>query len=250
MSEIVRIDNVEKRFGRRPALDRIDLTVNRGEVVVVIGASGSGKSTLLRCINGLEDFQAGTIIVGDHRQTPHGKNRRALNAIRREVGMVFQHFNLFPHRSVIDNLVLAPRKVKRLPRREAESRALKLLERVGIADQAHKYPGRLSGGQQQRVAIARALIMEPRLMLFDEPTSALDPEMVGEVLDVMRELADEGMTMIIVSHEMEFVREVADRVIFIDEGRIVEQGPAGRIFDAPRHERTRTFLARILRHSQ
>lgn len=248
MSEILRLDQVHKWFGAHHALDGVDLAVEAGEVVVIIGASGSGKSTLIRCINGLETFQQGEIRVHGHRLAPKGGNRRALAAILREVGMVFQQFNLFPNLSVLENLSLAPQKVKGASRDQAEARACSLLTRVGIADQAHKHPHQLSGGQQQRVAIARALAMDPRLMLFDEPTSALDPEMIGEVLDVMRELAAEGMTMLVVSHEMGFAREVADRVIFVDHGRILEQGPADRLFDHPSEERTRNFLSRVLRH--
>ncbi|HBM28169.1 MAG TPA: peptide ABC transporter ATP-binding protein, partial [Halomonas sp.] len=217
-------------------------------VVVVIGASGSGKSTLIRCINGLEEFQSGSLDVDGNTLLPNGKSSQALQTIRTEVGMVFQQFNLFPHLSVLDNITLAPMKVRGWSRQDAEETAKRLLERVGIADQADKYPSQLSGGQQQRVALARALAMEPRLMLFDEPTSALDPEMIGEVLDAMRELAKEGMTMVIVTHEMGFAREVADRIIFIHKGEIAEQGPPEQLFDAPQHERTQSFLARVLKH--
>ncbi|MBW6392935.1 amino acid ABC transporter ATP-binding protein [Billgrantia antri] len=245
---IVHMDKVNKHFGELHVLKDIDLAVASGEVVVVIGASGSGKSTLIRCINGLEEFQAGHIEVDGNELLPDGKSGRALQKIRTEVGMVFQQFNLFPHLSVLDNVTLAPMKVRGWSRADATETAYRLLERVGIADQADKYPSQLSGGQQQRVALARALAMEPRLMLFDEPTSALDPEMIGEVLDAMRELAREGMTMIIVTHEMGFAREVADRVVFIDRGEIVEQAAPVTLFDSPQQERTRSFLSRVLKH--
>jgi glutamine transport system ATP-binding protein len=248
MSHLVELRGVSKWFGDQRVLDRVDLQVGIGEVVVIIGASGSGKSTLIRCVNGLESFQEGSIRVDGQDLHPGSGNTRALAAIRREVGMVFQHFNLFPHRTVLENLTLAPLKVRRLEAAEAEQRALRLLDRVGILDQAGKYPGQLSGGQQQRVAIARALAMEPRLMLFDEPTSALDPEMIGEVLDAMRELAAEGMTMLVVTHEMGFAREVADRVVYLDQGAILEQGTPERLLNTPREERTRAFLSRVLSH--
>ncbi|ATH77082.1 peptide ABC transporter ATP-binding protein [Vreelandella venusta] len=247
-SPIVQMQKLNKHFGSLHVLKNIDLEIVPGEVVVVIGASGSGKSTLIRCINGLEEFQSGSLDVDGNTLLPDGKSSKALQTIRTEVGMVFQQFNLFPHLSVIDNITLAPMKVRGWSRKDAEETAQRLLERVGIADQAQKYPSQLSGGQQQRVALARALAMEPRLMLFDEPTSALDPEMIGEVLDAMRELAKEGMTMVIVTHEMGFAREVADRVIFIHKGEITEQGPPEQLFDAPRHERTQSFLARVLKH--
>ncbi|MCH4563194.1 amino acid ABC transporter ATP-binding protein [Halomonas sp. EGI 63088] len=245
---MVRMEKVNKHFGSLHVLKDIDLEVQHGEVVVVIGASGSGKSTLIRCINGLEEFQQGHIEVDDKELLPDGKSARALQKIRTEVGMVFQQFNLFPHLSVLDNVILAPMKVRGWSRADALEIAERLLERVGIADQSAKHPAQLSGGQQQRVALARALAMEPRLMLFDEPTSALDPEMIGEVLDAMRELAKEGMTMVIVTHEMGFAREVADRVIFIHQGEIVEQGPPETLFDAPQNDRTRNFLSRVLKH--
>ncbi|MGD2082396.1 MAG: amino acid ABC transporter ATP-binding protein [Chromatiales bacterium] len=245
---MVDIEKVNKRFGDLHVLRDLDLRVAPGEVVVVIGASGSGKSTLIRCINGLEAFESGRVCVDGHELAPYGRSQRSLRAVRREVGMVFQQFNLFPHRRVLDNLTLAPRRVRGWPPERAQQAARALLDRVGIAGQAGKYPAQLSGGQQQRVAIARALAMEPRLMLFDEPTSALDPEMIGEVLDVMRELAADGMTMIVVSHEMGFAREVADRVVYMDEGRVLEEGPPERIFSEPAHERTRAFLSRVLRH--
>ncbi|UEX79919.1 amino acid ABC transporter ATP-binding protein [Spiribacter halobius] len=245
---MVHMEDVNKYFGDLHVLQNVNMAVRTGEVVVVIGASGSGKSTLIRCLNGLEPFQRGRIEVDGNELKPNERNGQALTRIRRQVGMVFQQFNLFPHRTVIENLTLAPTKVKGLSEAEADRKGRQLLERVEIADQAEKYPTQLSGGQQQRVAIARALAMDPRLMLFDEPTSALDPEMIGEVLDVMRELAKEGMTMIVVTHEMGFAREVADRVIYIDHGRIVEEGPPERIFDQPEHDRTKDFLSRILHH--
>nr|WP_301011551.1 amino acid ABC transporter ATP-binding protein [Halomonas sp.] len=245
---IVRMQKLNKHFGSLHVLNNIDLEIVPGEVVVVIGASGSGKSTLIRCINGLEEFQSGSLDVDGNELLPNGKSGKALQTIRTEVGMVFQQFNLFPHLSVIDNITLAPMKVRGWNRKDSEDIAQRLLTRVGISDQAYKYPSQLSGGQQQRVALARALAMEPRLMLFDEPTSALDPEMIGEVLDAMRELAKEGMTMVIVTHEMGFAREVADRVIFIHKGEITEQGHPEQLFDAPQHERTRSFLARVLKH--
>ena len=244
MRPIVQIKGLEKWFGALHVLKGIDLEVAPGEKLVVIGPSGSGKSTLIRCINRLEDFQKGEVVV-DGMNVKEDKN---LPKVRREVGMVFQQFNLFPHMTVLENVTLAPIQVRGLKKEEAERRALELLERVGILDQARKYPAQLSGGQQQRVAIARALAMEPKLMLFDEPTSALDPEMVGEVLDVMRDLARGGMTMIVVTHEMGFAREVADRVIFMDQGQIVEEAPPEVIFKSPREERTRAFLQRVLRH--
>jgi len=245
---IVRMERVNKHFGSLHVLQDIDLVVQPGEVVVIIGASGSGKSTLIRCINGLEEFQDGRIEVDGNELLPNGRSGHALHTIRQEVGMVFQQFNLFPHRKVLENVTLAPRKVRGVSEEQARKTAERLLERVGISDQAHKYPSQLSGGQQQRVAIARALAMEPRLMLFDEPTSALDPEMIGEVLDAMRELAREGMTMIVVTHEMGFAREVADRAIYIHSGQIVEQGNPQSVFDDPQNERTRSFLARVLKH--
>ncbi len=244
MRPIVQIKGLEKWFGTLHVLKGIDLEVAPGEKLVVIGPSGSGKSTLIRCINRLEDFQKGEVLVDGLNV----KDERNLSKVRREVGMVFQQFNLFPHMTVLENVTLAPIQVRGLKKEEAERRALELLERVGILDQARKYPAQLSGGQQQRVAIARALAMEPKLMLFDEPTSALDPEMVGEVLDVMRDLARGGMTMIVVTHEMGFAREVADRVIFMDQGQIVEEAPPEVIFKSPREERTRAFLQRVLRH--
>ncbi|MDN2656375.1 amino acid ABC transporter ATP-binding protein [Cobetia sp. 14N.309.X.WAT.E.A4] len=245
---MVNMQKINKHFGSLHVLKDIDLEVAQGEVVVIIGASGSGKSTLIRCVNGLEEFQGGSIEVDGQSLIPHGKSHRALKTIRTEVGMVFQQFNLFPHMKVRDNVSLAPIKVRGSDRATAERQADTLLERVNILEQADKYPGQLSGGQQQRVAIARSLAMEPRLMLFDEPTSALDPEMIGEVLDVMRELARDGMTMMIVTHEMSFAREVADRVVFVHQGSIVEEGTPSEVFDTPRHPRTQSFLARVLKH--
>ncbi|HTN34925.1 MAG TPA: amino acid ABC transporter ATP-binding protein [Marinobacter sp.] len=246
MTDIVEMKDMNKYFGNLHVLKDINLTVAQGEVVVIIGASGSGKSTLIRCVNGLEEFESGGLSVDGHALAPKGGNLATLNEIRKEVGMVFQQFNLFPHLSVKRNIMLAQRKVKNIPKVIANATAERLLERVGIGSQADKYPSQLSGGQQQRVAIARALAMEPRLMLFDEPTSALDPEMIGEVLDVMRELANEGMTMMVVTHEMGFAREVADRVIYIHEGQIVEEGKPDDVFDNPQNERTQAFLSRVL----
>ena len=236
--------DVHKWFGQLHVLRGIDLTVEAGEVVVIFGASGSGKSTFIRTINRLEEHQRGQIIVDGIEMTNDVRN---IAAIRREIGMVFQSFNLFPHLTALENITLAPIRVKRRPRAEAESVGMELLKRVGIPEQAHKYPAQLSGGQQQRVAIARALAMNPKIMLFDEPTSALDPEMIGEVLEVMKGLAQEqGMTMLCVTHEMGFARAVADRMVFFDHGQIVEQGPPSQIFEAPQHERTRRFLSQIL----
>lgn len=225
------------------ALRGVDLEVNRGEKVVIMGPSGSGKSTFLRTFNALEDYQEGTVVVDGMELN---NDLRNIDAVRKEVGMVFQQFNLFPHLSVLDNLLLAPIWVRKRNRAEVEQQALALLERVGIAEQAYKFPGQLSGGQQQRVAIARALCMEPRLMLFDEPTSSLDPEKVREVLDVMRQLAIDGMTMVVVTHEVGFAREVADRVVLMDEGRVVEIAPPDQFFNHPEHERSKRFLAQIL----
>jgi len=242
---IVRLEKVNKWFGPLHVLRDIDLAVAPGEVLVIIGPSGSGKSTLIRTINRLEPIQKGRIVVDG---VELNEDLRNVEAIRREVGMVFQQFNLFPHMTILENVTLAPMKVRGLRKEEAARKAMELLERVGIADQANKYPAQLSGGQQQRAAIVRALAMEPKIMLFDEPTSALDPEMIGEVLDVMRELARSGMTMLVVTHEMGFARDVADRVIFMDEGRIVEEGTPEAIFSNPRHERTQGFLHRILHH--
>ena len=241
---IVSIRGLNKHFGSFAALSDVDLDVRTGEVVCVIGPSGAGKSTLIRCINLLEDFDRASSIRVDGVEVRRG---RELTAIRADVGMVFQNFNLFPHLTVTQNITLAPMRVRGQTERAAQTRAAELLERVGLSSQAHKYPEQLSGGQQQRVAIARALAMEPRVLLFDEPTSALDPEMVGEVLDVMRSLAGSGVTMIVVTHEMEFARQVADRVIFMDEGSIVEQAKPDEMFGAPREARTRTFLDAVLK---
>ena len=240
---IIRLRGVSKSFGRFQALRDVDLDVGRGERIVICGPSGSGKSTLIRCINRLEEHDAGTVVVDGVELT---EDLRAIDKIRREVGMVFQQFNLFPHLTVLENVALAPHTVLKLPLAEAEKRAMQQLERVRIGDQAAKHPGQLSGGQQQRVAIARALCMQPRIMLFDEPTSALDPEMVKEVLDVMLELARGGMTMVVVTHEMGFARDVADRVVFMADGIIVEEGHPQQMFSAPRADRTRQFLQSIL----
>lgn len=239
---IVRISNLQKSYGEHHVLKGIDLNVKKGERIVICGPSGSGKSTLIRCINGLEDSQGGEISVTDCHS---GAKLTKLMDIRREVGMVFQSFNLFPHLSILENCMLAPMHVKGVKRAEAEEMALRYLEKVRIKEQAHKYPGQLSGGQQQRVAIARALCMCPSVMLFDEPTSALDPEVVKEVLDTMVSLAKEGMTMLCVTHEMGFARQVADRVIFIDGGKIVEEAAPDQFFTSPQHERTKTFLSQI-----
>ena len=240
---LIRLESIRKSFGDNLVLDRLDLEVLAGEVLVVIGASGSGKSTLLRCINLLEPLQGGRIFFEGDEITAGGTN---VSAVRQRIGMVFQQFNLFPHLRVIDNLTLANRRIRKQPRAEAEQRAMELLARVGLEEKARQHPHQLSGGQQQRVAIARALMMEPHVMLFDEVTSALDPELVGEVLIVMRDLARSGMTMVVVTHEMQFAREVGDRVVFMDEGRIVEQGAPSDLLDRPREERTRRFLRRTL----
>ena len=242
---LVRVSHVSKFYGDFQALDDVSLDIHRGEVVAVIGASGSGKSTLCRTINRLETIQEGTIEIDGELLPEEG---RELTRLRAEVGMVFQSFNLFPHRTVLDNIILAPMRVRRQPRAQAQERARELLERVGLADQAFKRPPQLSGGQQQRVAIARALAMDPKIMLFDEPTSALDPEMINEVLDVMKSLAAEGMTMLVVTHEMGFARSVADRVVFMDAGQIVEEAPPAQFFSAPDSERARDFLSKILSH--
>jgi general L-amino acid transport system ATP-binding protein len=242
---MIEIRGMGKWFGSFQALNQINLTVRRQEVVVICGPSGSGKSTLIRCINRLEEHQQGHILVEGTELTSDLKN---IEIIRSEVGMVFQQFNLFPHLTVRNNIMLAPIWVRKMPRAEAMKIADELLERVGIPEQAEKYPGQLSGGQQQRVAIARSLAMQPKIMLFDEPTSALDPEMIKEVLDVMRELAEQGMTMLVVTHEMGFAREVADRMIFMDEGQIVEECPPKVFFSNPTEERTKLFLSQILHH--
>jgi putative glutamine transport system ATP-binding protein len=242
---IISFRDVHKYFGKLHVLRGINLEVHEGEKVVIAGPSGSGKSTLIRCINRLESIESGQLVVDGIRVDDP---RVDVNRLRREIGMVFQQFNLFPHLTVLQNLILAPTQVKRIPRGEARALALRLLERVGIPEKAHVFPSTLSGGQQQRVAIARALAMQPRIMLFDEPTSALDPEMIHEVLDVMRTLASDGMTMLVVSHEMGFAREVADRMVFMADGTIVEQSATQAFFENPREARTREFLGRILRH--
>lgn len=242
MEPIIQIKNVHKYFGHVHALQGVNLEIARGEVVVIIGPSGSGKSTMLRCINRLEEFDEGQIIV-DGIPLDTAAN---INAVRTEVGMVFQQFNLFPHLSVLENLALAQRIIRKRGRAEAETVAMDLLKKVGIPDKASAYPLQLSGGQQQRVAIARALAMNPKIMLFDEPTSALDPEMIQEVLDVMMTLAKEGMTMVVVSHEMGFTRAAANRAILMDAGQIIEQGPPDVLFTNPTHERTKLFLSKIL----
>ena len=241
--DIVVCENVHKWFDDFCAVRDVSMRVKRGEVVVIFGPSGSGKSTFIRMINRLEEHQQGRIVIDGIEMTNDVRN---LDAIRREVGMVFQQFNLFPHITVLGNITLAPQRVRHLPRNEAEALAMQLLERVGIPEQANKYPAELSGGQQQRVAIARALAMQPQIMLFDEPTSALDPEMIKEVLDAMRELAATGMTMLCVTHEMGFAREVADRMAFFDEGALVELGPPDQIFNNPQEDRTKMFLDQIL----
>jgi ABC-type polar amino acid transport system ATPase subunit len=244
MPPIIRMRGVSKSFGQFSALKQVDLDVDEGEIVVVIGPSGSGKSTLIRCINQLEEHDAGTIAVDGMPVSP----KADLAKVRAEVGMVFQSFNLFPHMTVLRNVALAPVRVRGLSWEDANERARKLLVRVGLEEQIEKYPNQLSGGQQQRVGIARALAMEPKILLFDEPTSALDPEMVGEVLDVMKQLARTGVTMVVVNHEMGFARSVANRVVFMDAGRVVEQGEPGTFFDTPGDPRLRAFLNAILSH--
>ncbi|MFT5421706.1 MAG: general L-amino acid transport system ATP-binding protein [Candidatus Endobugula sp.] len=242
-SDIIQINQLNKWYADFHVLKDINLTVKKGERIVICGPSGSGKSTTIRCINRLEEHQQGSIIVDGIELSSDIKN---IEQVRREVGMVFQHFNLFPHLTILENCTLAPIWVRKMPKKEAESIAMSFLERVKIPDQAHKYPGQLSGGQQQRVAIARSLCMNPKVMLFDEPTSALDPEMIKEVLDVMVNLAEEGMTMICVTHEMGFAKTVADRVIFMDEGEIVEQNEPHEFFSNPQSERTQAFLSQII----
>ncbi|MSP89478.1 MAG: amino acid ABC transporter ATP-binding protein [Alphaproteobacteria bacterium] len=242
---MIQLDRVTKSFGSFQALKGVDLAIERGQKVVVCGPSGSGKSTMIRCINRLEEHDGGRIVVNGIELTTSVKD---IDAVRREVGMVFQQFNLFPHLTAAENLMLAPRLVRKIPRKEARELAMHYLERVHIPEQADKYPAQLSGGQQQRVAIARSLCMKPEIMLFDEPTSALDPEMIKEVLDVMVELARDGMTMIVVTHEMGFARSVADVVVFMDNGEIVEQAPPQDFFHQARSERTKAFLSRILTH--
>jgi glutamate transport system ATP-binding protein len=242
---LVELTDVHKSFGDNLVLDGIDLGIDRGEAVVVAGPSGSGKSTMLRCINGLEDIDSGDIRFDGQSVPRAGKG---IYGLRAEMGMVFQQFNLFPHKTVLENITLGPIQVKGLGKREAQEEATKLLERVGIPEKAQSLPADLSGGQQQRVAIARALAMQPKLMLFDEPTSALDPEMIREVLDVMRDLARGGMTMMVVTHEMGFAREVCDRIVFIDDGKIVEQAPPDEFFSATKSERAKEFVDKILHH--
>ena len=242
---MIKIRDVHKMYGNFHALHGINLNVEKGERIVICGPSGSGKSTLIRCINRLEEHQKGQIIVDNIELTSQAKN---VHAIRREVGMVFQQFNLFPHLTVLENLTLAPIWVRKLSVKEAQALAMQLLERVKIPEQAHKYPGQLSGGQQQRVAIARSLCMQPQIMLFDEPTSALDPEMIKEVLDVISEMAKEGMTMVCVTHEMAFARTVADRIVFMDKGEIVEIATPAEFFTNPKSDRTRLFLSQVLKH--
>lgn len=240
---MITVHNLRKNFGNHEVLKGIDCHVKEQDVVCLIGPSGSGKSTLLRCLNGLETITSGSATVNGHEITDRNTN---INTVRRDVGMVFQHFNLFPHLKVIDNVMLAPTKVAKLSQDEARGAAQQLLAKVGLADKTHAYPGSLSGGQMQRVAIARALAMNPKVMLFDEPTSALDPEIVGEVLAVMKDLAREGMTMVVVTHEMGFAREVADRAIFMDDGLIVEEGEPAELFGNPQHKRTKSFLSKVL----
>lgn len=239
---MITVKNLKKNFGDLTVLKGIDVTIEKGECVVVIGPSGSGKSTFLRCLNRLEEPDGGEIdIEGTDLLSPHTD----INEMRQQIGMVFQHFNLFPHKTILENVTLAPIKLKKMPQKEAEDAALDLLRRVGIEDKASVYPSTLSGGQKQRVAIARSLAMNPQVMLFDEPTSALDPEMVGEVLDVMKNLAKEGMTMVVVTHEMGFAKEVANRVLFMADGVILEEGTPEEIFEHPQHERTKAFIKAI-----
>ena len=245
LTNIIQLENVDKFFGDFQALKNVNLSVKKGERIVVCGPSGSGKSTLIRCINRLEEHNSGRIVINGHELTSDVAN---IDAVRSEVGMVFQNFNLFPHLTIIKNLMLAPRLVRKASKSEAHDTAMKYLNRVKIPEQADKYPSQLSGGQQQRVAIARALCMNPEVMLFDEPTSALDPEMISEVLDVMTDLARDGMTMIVVTHEMGFARSVADNIVFMDEGEIVESNPPEEFFCNPKNERTKLFLSQILSH--
>ena len=243
MAAVIRVKGLQKRFGDLEVLRGIDCAITASEVVCVIGPSGSGKSTFLRCLNGLEDASGGEVLIGE-TSVHHPKTD--VDALRADIGMVFQRFNLFPHKTVLENITLAPGVVRKLAPDAAHERARALLERVGLLEKIDAYPNQLSGGQQQRVAIARALAMQPRIMLFDEPTSALDPEMVGEVLAVMQSLAEEGMTMVVVTHEMGFARQVAHRVLFMDEGRLVEEGTPAELFDNPKEERTQRFLSNVL----
>ena len=242
---MISFQNVQKHYGNFHVLKDIDLHINQGEVVVVIGPSGSGKSTMLRCINRLETITSGELTVNNVKVNDKKTN---INKLRQDIGMVFQHFNLYPHKTVLENITLAPTKVLGVPEQEAKETAMFFLNKVGIPEKANAYPSQLSGGQQQRVAIARGLAMKPKIMLFDEPTSALDPEMIGEVLDVMKALAKEGMTMVVVTHEMGFAREVADRIVFMDRGQIVEEATPAEFFASPREERARVFLSRVLNH--
>ncbi|WP_149474778.1 amino acid ABC transporter ATP-binding protein [Oceanobacillus polygoni] len=240
---MIEVKNLQKKYGDLEVLQDISANIKEKEVVCIIGASGSGKSTFLRCMNRLEDITSGQVIINGQDVTDKSIN---INKIRQEVGMVFQHFNLFPHKTVMQNIILAPMKTRGISKEEAVKKGQELLAKVGLSDKADSYPGSLSGGQKQRVAIARALAMNPKVMLFDEPTSALDPEMVGDVLEVMKELAHEGMTMVVVTHEMGFAREVADRVLFIDKGVIVEENEPVELFSNPQHERTQSFLSKVL----
>jgi polar amino acid transport system ATP-binding protein len=246
-SRFLCLEGVHKRFGKLHVLRGVDLDVGRGQVVCVIGPSGSGKSTLLRCINLLEPPEEGKILL-EGKEITGGRSAEGVDFVRRRVGMVFQSFNLFPHKCALDNITIAQQKVLDRSKGEAEKKGMELLERVGLAEKAGEYPERLSGGQQQRVAIARALAMDPHVILFDEVTSALDPELVGDVLDVMKELASEGMTMVVVTHEMGFARDVADRVVFMDGGVVVEEGPPAEVLGAPKNERTKRFLGKVLEH--
>ena len=240
---MIDVINLNKKFGTNHVLKEISTTIKKGEKVVVIGPSGSGKSTFLRCLNLLEEPSSGTIALNDSVINAKGVD---INQVRQKMGMVFQQFNLFPHLSIMDNITLAPIKIKKMSKEEAETLGMQLLKKVGLEDKANSFPAQLSGGQQQRIAIARALAMEPEIMIFDEPTSALDPEMVGEVLDVMKDLANQGMTMVIVTHEMGFAKEVASRVLFMDDGVIVEQAPPAELFSNPKNERTKAFLNSVL----
>ena len=240
---MIKVVDLHKSFGNLKVLQGINDSISKGEVVVIIGPSGSGKSTYLRCINQMEEATSGKILVDEVDIT---NPKVDINEIRQKIGMVFQHFNLFPHMTVLQNITLAPMKIKKMEKEEAEKLAYSLLEKVGLGEKANEYPGKLSGGQKQRIAIARALAMKPEVMLFDEPTSALDPEMVTEVLDVIKELADEGMTMMIVTHEMGFAKEVGTRLLFMDQGKIIEEGVPKEIFEAPKEERTKLFLSKVL----
>ncbi|SDO02064.1 amino acid ABC transporter ATP-binding protein, PAAT family [Psychrobacillus sp. OK028] len=240
---MIKVENLKKSFGDLEVLKDINVEINQQEVVVVIGPSGSGKSTFLRCLNKLEETTSGIILLNNIDLTDKKIN---INKVREDIGMIFQQFNLFPHKTVLENIIIAPMRIRKKSRKEAEKIAFNLLEKLGLVEKAGVYPDSLSGGQKQRIAIARALAMEPKVMLFDEPTSALDPEMVGEVLNVMKELAKEGMTMVIVTHEMGFAREVGDRVIFMDEGYIIEEAHPSQLFSNPQHERTKAFLSKIL----